>query len=436
MKRLSHLSIDELADGICLRAGRIAAAEAELLAGIGEFDERGGWSGVGMLSCVHWLSWKTGLSPGSAREHVRVAGRLRELPAVAEAFGRGWMSYSQVRALTRVARPDDEIDWVELARSTSGAQMEKLVRGIRRAQLLDEPVEDCERAEWLVRTRKSYDADGNLVMTVYAKAEVAPIVEAAFDAKRFELERGGGAAAQEAVAGVPAGTSEPCCETTGPGRGPATGAFPRERLTGRGCSEGHRRRRAAGDGAGHAVSREAVGRRRAPQPLPHDVRHRPAVRLGPDARRRATATFLTHSGDEDPAWSRRDRPAATGHAGGPAPLRPRPLPAPGQRQPARAAWHHRRRTLPLPRLHPAQEAARPPRAVLERRRPHRLRQPAASPRPPPAALATATSTPPWTTTAGWPTARSWQVSRARPRRRSGAVRWSGSPTTASPSSAS
>jgi hypothetical protein len=203
MTSLSHLTVNELADGICLRAGRIAAAEAELLTWIGEFDERDGWGGQGILSCAHWLSWKTGLSPGAARERVRVAGALRELPVVAEAFGQGLMSWSQVRALTRVARPDDGIDWVMIARSSSGAQIEKIVRGMRRAKSLEEAREDCERAAWLVRTRKSYDADGNLVMTIYAKAEVAPVVAAAFDAKRAELEREREA---EAERDVPAGT--------------------------------------------------------------------------------------------------------------------------------------------------------------------------------------------------------------------------------------
>jgi len=209
MTSLSHLSIDELADGICLRAGRIAAAEAELLAWVGEFDERGGWGGVGMLSCAQWLSWKIGLAPGAARERVRVARQLRELPVVAQAFGQGLMSWSQVRAITRVARADDGIDWVDVARSTSGAQIEKLVRGLRRAQAVDDVPEDCERAEWLVRTRKSYDDDGNLVMTVYARAEVAPVVEAAFEVKRAELERHRAAAAQaddERAGDVPAGT--------------------------------------------------------------------------------------------------------------------------------------------------------------------------------------------------------------------------------------
>ena len=71
------MSTDELADGICLRAGRIAAAEAEMLPWVAEFDRREGWAGTGLLSCAHWLSWKVGLSLGAAREQVRVARRWR-----------------------------------------------------------------------------------------------------------------------------------------------------------------------------------------------------------------------------------------------------------------------------------------------------------------------------------------------------------------------
>jgi hypothetical protein len=240
MTSLSHLTTEELADGICRRAGQIAAAEAEQLTWIGEFDERGGWHGVGMLSCAHWLSWKIGLSPGAARERVRVAGRLRELPHVAEAFGQGEMSWTQVRAITRVARPDDGIDWVEIARSTSGAQIEKLVRGIRCAQTVEEAKEDCERAAWLVRTRKTHDADGNLVMTIYAKADVAPVVEAAFDAKRAELER---EQAAEAVQDVPAGTPKTSVDKDVPAEAPVAGdGGDVPAGTPEPCCEEHRRR--------------------------------------------------------------------------------------------------------------------------------------------------------------------------------------------------
>ena len=129
MRQLSELGTDELADGICLRAGQIAAAEAELLSWIAEFDRREGWAGTGMLSCAHWLSWRVGLSLGAAREQVRVARRLEELPVLAAAYAAGRVSYSKVRAITRVAEPDDGRDWVELARHSSAAQLEQLVRG-------------------------------------------------------------------------------------------------------------------------------------------------------------------------------------------------------------------------------------------------------------------------------------------------------------------
>jgi hypothetical protein len=257
MTSLSHVTTEELADGICRRAGQIAAAEAEQLTWIGEFDERGGWHGVGMLSCAHWLSWKIGLSPGAARERVRVAARLRELPAVAESFGRGEMSWTQVRAITRVARPDDGVGWIEIARSTSGAQIEKLVRGIRRAQTVEEAKEDCERAAWLVRTRKTYDSDGNLVMTIYAKAEVAPVVEAAFDAKRAELER------EQAAADVPAGTPETSVDEEGLLEAPvASNGADVPAGTPEPCCEEHRRRnrwRSAEDVAAEAPSKVTDG---------------------------------------------------------------------------------------------------------------------------------------------------------------------------------
>jgi hypothetical protein len=178
MKPLSNLTTEDLADGICLRAGRIAAAQAELMGWIAEFDRREGWGGTGMLSMAHWLSWRIGLAPGAAREQVRVARRLEDLPAVEAAFGDGRLSYSKIRAITRVAEPDDGIDWVHLGRNSSAAQLEKIVRGVRRAQSVEESAADPELAEWKVRTRKRYDADGNFVMTITTRPEYAPLIEA------------------------------------------------------------------------------------------------------------------------------------------------------------------------------------------------------------------------------------------------------------------
>ena len=189
MTCLSGLTVTELADGICVRAGQIAAAQAELLAWIAEFDRREGWMGHGLLSCAHWLSWQIGLSPSAAREQVRVARRLEDLPALAAAFADGRVSYSKVRAITRAAGPDDGIDWVGLARHSSAAQLEKIVRGIRRARANEAARLDPETAAWSLRTRVRYDDNGNFILTISGPAQHLPVLQAGIDAKRAELQR-------------------------------------------------------------------------------------------------------------------------------------------------------------------------------------------------------------------------------------------------------
>jgi hypothetical protein len=87
-------------------AGHIAAAECRFLQLLAEFDDRNGWAGDGIRSCAHWLSWRAGMSLRTATEHLRVAHALHNLPRITEAFAAGRISYSKVRAITRIAGPD------------------------------------------------------------------------------------------------------------------------------------------------------------------------------------------------------------------------------------------------------------------------------------------------------------------------------------------
>ena len=112
---------------------RLAAATAAWLRLVAEFDERGGWHGVGINSCGHWLAWQCGMSPVTAREHVRVARALRGLPLIAAAFAAGRLSYAKVRALTRIAAPDCEAALLEFASSATASQTERFCRAWRRA---------------------------------------------------------------------------------------------------------------------------------------------------------------------------------------------------------------------------------------------------------------------------------------------------------------
>jgi len=84
-------------------ASRLNAANRRWLALIAEFDRPEGWSDSVTQSCAHWLNWQCGLDLGAAREKLRVAHALERLPLMAAAMARGELSYSKVRALTRVA---------------------------------------------------------------------------------------------------------------------------------------------------------------------------------------------------------------------------------------------------------------------------------------------------------------------------------------------
>src|SRR4051794_16259938 len=129
-----EVSIEELAATITAGAVRLAAATASWLRLVAEFDQRGGWHGVGIRSCAEWLAWQCGLGPGAAREHVRVARALRSLPSIEDAFAAGRLSYSKVRALTRIAEPDCEAALLEFALSATASQTEQFCRKWRRTE--------------------------------------------------------------------------------------------------------------------------------------------------------------------------------------------------------------------------------------------------------------------------------------------------------------
>ncbi len=107
-------------------AAHIAAATARFLEVIAELESRRAWESWEARSMAHWVSWQCGLGMRAARDHVRVAVALRELPEVRAAFGRGELSYSKVRALTRFATPEQEHEDVELARHATASQLERV----------------------------------------------------------------------------------------------------------------------------------------------------------------------------------------------------------------------------------------------------------------------------------------------------------------------
>jgi hypothetical protein len=100
---LEGLSLRELEDELTELASHIYAATCRWLELVAELDRREGWAESGLRSCAEWIAWRCALTLRAAREHVRVARRLGELPMIPAAFSRGELSYAKARALTRVA---------------------------------------------------------------------------------------------------------------------------------------------------------------------------------------------------------------------------------------------------------------------------------------------------------------------------------------------
>jgi hypothetical protein len=168
--------LPEVEAELCTLAGHIAAATGDFLVLLGEFDERDGWAGVGVQSCAHWLSWRCAMSLSTARDHVRVARKLRGLPETRQAIRQGRISYSKTRALCRIATPATETQLVETAQHATAAQVERLVQSIRKVADDRLPPDRPPRDTPPLRLTWSWDPDGVLEI----RARLAPEDGAAF----------------------------------------------------------------------------------------------------------------------------------------------------------------------------------------------------------------------------------------------------------------
>ena len=157
---LAPVPLERLEAQICELAGHVAAATCRFLVLLGDFDARRGWAGWEMTSCAAWLSWKCQLTAGTAREHVRVARALRDLPVIRAEFAAGRLSYAKVRALTRIAAPGTEAGLAEIAGPMTGNQLERFARAHRQVSRADD-----DQARVRRRLTWRLDDDGSLAGT-------------------------------------------------------------------------------------------------------------------------------------------------------------------------------------------------------------------------------------------------------------------------------
>ena len=193
-----------IVDGVFLDEAALDAKEVELaevsahldaathrqltLIRIMDVTER--WAKRGAKSCAHWLSWRIGLDPGAARERVRVARKLGELPAVDDSLRRGELSYSKARAITRVGTPANEARLLDIARHTTGAQLEKICRGVRQQQREDARLSGAPAVELERYVRLRHRGDGTVRLEAILLPDEAERVMEAVRAIRAAMSEG------------------------------------------------------------------------------------------------------------------------------------------------------------------------------------------------------------------------------------------------------
>ncbi len=126
-----ELVTERLEAEITTLAAHLTAAECRFLLLVGEFDRREAFLAWGCRTAAFWLSWKCGIDIRSAQEKLRVARALNTCPHIVEAFAVGRLSYSKVRAITRIVTPENEVELVSLALHATAAQVERAVRAYR-----------------------------------------------------------------------------------------------------------------------------------------------------------------------------------------------------------------------------------------------------------------------------------------------------------------
>ncbi len=175
-----------LGEEITELAAHIHAAMFRLLEKIREFDRLDGWKLDGINSCAHWLQWQCGMNMGAAREKVRVARALADLPKISASFSEGRISYSKVRAMTRVATPKNEEFLLGVARHGSAAHVEKVVSNYRHGKRLEALKTENRRhvqreLSWFV------DDDGMWVLRGRFTCEQGALIKNALESAMNEL---------------------------------------------------------------------------------------------------------------------------------------------------------------------------------------------------------------------------------------------------------
>jgi hypothetical protein len=121
-RRVVMLAEETLQERILHLATNRETTQYALIKRVADLDAVEGWTGQGVSTCANWVARAAGIDASTAREWVRVARALSDLPYIDATFEAG-LSYAKVRTLTRVATRENEQALLELAWDTPASRL-------------------------------------------------------------------------------------------------------------------------------------------------------------------------------------------------------------------------------------------------------------------------------------------------------------------------
>ena len=153
------MATERLEAEITTLAADLTPALCRWLALVAEYDRRKAYEEWECVSMAQWLGVHVGIAAVTARQHVIVARRLTVLPRIRDAFAHGRISYSRVRALCRIATPEDEHRWLDIALRATASQLDRIVSDTIRAVNAADPDQAARHVE-ARRLTWHFDDDG------------------------------------------------------------------------------------------------------------------------------------------------------------------------------------------------------------------------------------------------------------------------------------
>jgi hypothetical protein len=172
---ITRRSLDQLEEDIISLSTHVNALEYEFLVLVREFDLRQGWKAYHFNSCAEWLNMKCGIATATAREKIRVANLLFDLPQTAAAFQKGDLSFSKAKSLTRVATPLNEEHLLDFALKATASQVDKHCQELRNVQR-ETSIRDSNRLHEQRYLSWSAHSDGSVTLSVELPKESADLV--------------------------------------------------------------------------------------------------------------------------------------------------------------------------------------------------------------------------------------------------------------------